>query len=279
MPVNNKKCDEKDDNTENEVTIDSTENEVTIENTESEVIRETGLLTQIWGPSVWHSNACIIFNYPEEDPTPLEKETYKTYFLHLMKVLPCCTCTTSARKFITDSPVKLMDKHLKNRKSLSEWFYNFHNAVNEKLGMQYNISYEQFYDKYNTYVAKCGMTREDRVVAYKNYYSVDPAYIDYDTAKKFSEYAKRRDYVKFEKVLENIQNVSRESDEWFDRNVYCNKCIKKMKISGQTSLEINGDYEGLPTIIELHLIAHMATTMSKTTINEVLDKINKLYII
>ena len=50
-----------------------------------------GMLTTVWGPSLWHSLHTISFNYPVE-PTKEEKKTYRCFILNLTHVLPCKYC-------------------------------------------------------------------------------------------------------------------------------------------------------------------------------------------
>ena len=37
-----------------------------------------GMLTSVWGPSLWHSLHTISFNYPI-NPTKIQKKKYKTF--------------------------------------------------------------------------------------------------------------------------------------------------------------------------------------------------------
>ena len=47
-----------------------------------------GMLTTIWGPSLWHTLHVISFNYPI-NPTKDDKKSYKQYIYLLKKTLPC----------------------------------------------------------------------------------------------------------------------------------------------------------------------------------------------
>ena len=44
-----------------------------------------GMLTTVWGPSIWHSLHSISFNYPV-NPTIKEKRNYRNFILNLRYV-------------------------------------------------------------------------------------------------------------------------------------------------------------------------------------------------
>ena len=46
-----------------------------------------GMLTSVWGPSLWHSLHTISFNYPV-NPTIKDKKNYKRFIMSLKHVLP-----------------------------------------------------------------------------------------------------------------------------------------------------------------------------------------------
>lgn len=61
-------------------------------------------------------------------PTSEEKEDMKEFIRLLSKLYPCSYCAKEFREDIKDLPPKL-----DNRKTLSLWFCQIHNRVNEKL--------------------------------------------------------------------------------------------------------------------------------------------------
>ena len=68
-----------------------------------------GMLTAIWGPSLWHTLHTISFNYPV-NPTSKDKKTYFAFFKNLSNILPCRYCRENDKKNIQD--VKLdMSNH------------------------------------------------------------------------------------------------------------------------------------------------------------------------
>ena len=52
---------------------------------------DMGMLTSVWGPSMWLSLHTISFNYPVK-PSKQQQEDYYNYFLLVGKILPCGYC-------------------------------------------------------------------------------------------------------------------------------------------------------------------------------------------
>jgi len=50
-----------------------------------------GMLTTVWGPSMWHYLHTMSFNYPVH-PTDADKNHYRDFILNLEHVLPCGKC-------------------------------------------------------------------------------------------------------------------------------------------------------------------------------------------
>ena len=90
-----------------------------------------GILTSIWGPSLWHSLHAISFNYPV-NPTSQNKKDYRDFVLNLQNVLPCGKCRENLKKNFKTLPFT-MDK-MKNRETFSRYIYELHEVVNTMLG-------------------------------------------------------------------------------------------------------------------------------------------------
>ena len=60
-----------------------------------------GMLTSVWGPSLWHSLHTISFNYPVK-PTRQDKKNYKRFIMDLKFVLPCKYCRMNFKKNLKD---------------------------------------------------------------------------------------------------------------------------------------------------------------------------------
>lgn len=100
---------------------------------------------EMWGPYFWQTFHFTAFGYPE-NPNDTDKSTYKIFYIHFMKILPCDKCSVSAQENID---LSLLEKALESRSSLIRWSYNFHNKINKKLNKT-SPGYETFkYDFQN----------------------------------------------------------------------------------------------------------------------------------
>jgi hypothetical protein len=111
-----------------------------------------GMLTSVWGPSLWHSLHTISFNYPVK-PSITEKKQYYDFFMSLKNILPCRYCRENYVKNIKTIPLNM--KTMKNRNSLSKWLYNLHEEINKMLGKKSNLSYEDVKLRYEMFRSRC----------------------------------------------------------------------------------------------------------------------------
>lgn len=111
-----------------------------------------GMLTNVWGPSMWHSLHCISFNYPVY-PTKDQKIKYLNFFKSLEHILPCKYCRINFKKNIQKIPLNM--KTMKNRHSLSLWLYYLHEEINRMLGKKSNLSYKDVKDRYEMFRSRC----------------------------------------------------------------------------------------------------------------------------
>lgn len=228
-----------------------------------------GILTSVFGPHIWEGSHCITFNYPHQ-PTFEDKQQYKAYFESLVNVLPCPSCRKHYKYNFYENPNTILtDKDLESRETLTYWWFKFHKSVSEMLDVNYDITYEDFCKRYQSFIAHCKLSPEDKAVVYKNYYNKEAPSINYETSMAFRDYALKRGFRKFNV----IGNIDKFSDEWIHRNEECNKIIKKMRLTATTCLEQDGEYKGLPTIDELHLIQFRCSTMTKTAISNVISRL------
>lgn len=231
-----------------------------------------GLLTQIWGPEFWHSLHCISFNYPHV-PTPEDKNNYKNFFKNLCFVLPCCDCRSHFTECIKSGENMLTDDVFENRNTLTKWLYNFHICVNKRLGINYNITYDDVCNKYNSYIAKCELTPEQKANAFKQYYNKEAPYLSYELAKYFVEYSKKRGLENYEKAIGVFSKLDKYSDNWMYRNTKCWEIIKYMRINSIKSVEDSGEFKGFPTITQLQLMKLLCTTIPEKIINHLIKKL------
>ena len=113
---------------------------------------DNGMLTSVWGPSLWHSLHVISFNYPIR-PTKKQKQNYLNFFLSLKNILPCKYCRDNFTKNIKKIPLNM--NTMKNRHTLSKWLYLLHEEVNTMLCKKSNLSYEDVKNRYEMFRSRC----------------------------------------------------------------------------------------------------------------------------
>lgn len=118
-----------------------------------------GMMTSVWGPSMWHSMHTISFNYPVE-PTKEEKDTYMKFYKSIGSVLPCRYCRENFKKNLKKVPIT-MDT-MKNRESLSIWTYLLHEEINKMLGKNSGLSYNEIRTRYEMFRSRCLTPMEER---------------------------------------------------------------------------------------------------------------------
>ena len=64
-----------------------------------------GMLTSIWGPSLWHYLHVMSFNYPV-NPTNIQKQKYKQLLLNFQYTLPCKYCRINLTNNFKKFPLK-----------------------------------------------------------------------------------------------------------------------------------------------------------------------------
>ena len=111
-----------------------------------------GMLTAVWGPSLWHSLHTMSFNYPVY-PTADDKKHYRDFILKLQYVLPCKYCRINLKKNFKMMPLKAC--HLKNREAFSRYVYELHELVNKKLKKKSGLSYCDVRERYEHFRARC----------------------------------------------------------------------------------------------------------------------------
>ena len=119
-----------------------------------------GMLTSVWGPSMWHTLHSISFNYPV-NPTEDEKTNYLNFFLSLKNILPCKYCRLNYVKNIKSVPLNI--NTMKNRFTLSKWVYELHEEINKMLGKKSNLSYDDIKLRYEMFRSRClGVPKKKR---------------------------------------------------------------------------------------------------------------------
>jgi len=111
-----------------------------------------GMLTNVWGPSMWHSLHTISFNYPTKPSLEIKKK-YLNFFRSVGDILPCGHCRINFLNNIKKHPLNL--KTMKNRFTLSTWLYNLHEDINTMLGKKSNLSYDDIRNRYEMFRSRC----------------------------------------------------------------------------------------------------------------------------
>ena len=111
-----------------------------------------GMLTSVWGPSLWHYLHVMSFNYPLA-PTKQQKQKYKQLLLNLQYTLPCKYCRINLKNNFKKYP--LIDKIFKNRYNFSYYIFNLHEHINKMLGKKSGLTYCEVRDSYENFRSRC----------------------------------------------------------------------------------------------------------------------------
>ena len=117
-----------------------------------------GMLTTIWGPSMWHSLHTISFNYPVK-PNCAEKENYRNFILNLKNVLPCGKCRANLCKNMKKLPLKWSD--MKSRHTFSLYLYKLHELINTMLNKKSGLSYDDVRERYEHFRSRCTKSHKE----------------------------------------------------------------------------------------------------------------------
>ena len=115
-----------------------------------------GMLTSVWGPSLWHYLHTMSFNYPV-NPTNANKRHYKNFITNLKNVLPCGHCRQNLKRNFKYMPLTSSD--MKDRDSFSRYVYKLHETVNKMLGKKSGLTFCEVRDRYENFRSRCTQTR------------------------------------------------------------------------------------------------------------------------
>jgi hypothetical protein len=119
---------------------------------ESDYNSGDGMLTSVWGPSLWHYLHTMSFNYPV-NPTIEEKQHYLNFIKSLQYVLPCKYCRMNLTKNFKQLPITM--NTMKNRESFSYYIYSLHELVNKMLNKKSNLTYCDVKNRYEHFRSRC----------------------------------------------------------------------------------------------------------------------------
>jgi hypothetical protein len=111
-----------------------------------------GMLTAVWGPSMWHYLHIMSFNYPVK-PTDEDKKYYKEFVLNLQHVLPCKYCRQNLTNNLKSNPLTMTT--MKDRDSFSRYIYKLHETINKMLGKKSGLSYCDVRERYEHFRSRC----------------------------------------------------------------------------------------------------------------------------
>ena len=118
-----------------------------------------GMLTSVWGPSLWHVLHTISFNYPIE-PSDEQKVQYRNFILQLQHVLPCKYCRINLVKNFHDLPLHM--EYMENRETFSKYVYDLHELINKMLKKKSGLSYDDVRERYEHFRARCSSKKKTR---------------------------------------------------------------------------------------------------------------------
>lgn len=127
--------------------------------TQKDYNSKDGMLTRIWGPSMWHSLHTISFNYPV-NPTYCEKINYRKFILSLKHVLPCGKCRDNFRNNLKQLPLKM--SNMQSRYTFSKYIYDLHEVINKMLNKKSCLSYDDVRNRYEHFRARCNRTFKNK---------------------------------------------------------------------------------------------------------------------
>lgn len=130
-----------------------------------------GMLTSVWGPSMWHVLHTISFNYPVR-PTLKEQKKYYNFVLSLKNILPCRYCRENLKNNLKMSKFG-MDK-MKNRTIFSKWMFNLHNLINKMLNKEITLTYNQVRNRYENFRSRCNLSNTSDEAEQKAQCKVEP---------------------------------------------------------------------------------------------------------
>ena len=111
-----------------------------------------GMLTTVWGPSMWHYLHIMSFNYPI-NPTKADKKHYRDFIINLQYVLPCKYCRQNLTNNLKNLPLTM--NSMLSRDSFSRYVYELHEHINNMLKKPSNLTFDEVRDRYEHFRSRC----------------------------------------------------------------------------------------------------------------------------
>lgn len=123
-----------------------------------------GMLTYVWGPSLWHFLHTMSFNYPVK-PSCDDKHHYMDYIKSLEFILPCRYCRENLKRNLKETNFTMSD--MKSRDTFSKYVFNLHNHINTMLGKKNILTYEEVRERYENFRSRCANKKSKKVKKFK----------------------------------------------------------------------------------------------------------------
>lgn len=120
--------------------------------TSTDYLNQDGMLTKVWGPSLWHTLHTISFNYPT-NPTNQQKRQYMQFIIGLKHILPCKYCRINLKQNLKEMPLTMAT--MQSRETFSYYIYNLHEKVNKMLKKSSGLTYCAVRERYEHFRARC----------------------------------------------------------------------------------------------------------------------------
>ena len=241
-----------------------------------------GLMTKIWGPHAWEFLHCVTFGYPLE-PSDEQKEWYHNFFINIGNILPCRLCHESYMEFIRETGIHDDDWNssiFDNRDKLTRWFYEVHNRVNQKLGVDYQVTYENVKNRYESYRAGCSAIEKGCTIpvnggnmSFQMANRKDCPVIPTELSERFRQYGIHRGLTENDIQYSNLDCNDKNNPEWHQRNRYCANIIKNMRLHDIPPVEKDGLYRGFPSKEELRLIFANSSMIDMERLKDMANKL------
>jgi hypothetical protein len=111
-----------------------------------------GMLTTVWGPSMWHFLHIMSFNYPI-NPSKEDKHHYRDFIINLQNVLPCKYCRQNLKTNMKANPLTMSD--MESRDTFSRYIYKLHETINKLLGKKSGLTYCDVRERYEHFRSRC----------------------------------------------------------------------------------------------------------------------------
>lgn len=244
--------------------------------------KTNGLITKIWGPHFWETLHSVSFGYPLE-PTEQHKKDYRDFYIAVKNVLPCKYCRESYSIYLLEEEgTKITDSDLVNRDSLTRYVFKLHERVNKKIGMSYDVTYNEVYKKYESMRAicvskakSCSMPLHLKANSYQMAEIKHAPVMNIEFFDIIKPYAKLKG-VEFTDNIKKLKEMERNNEYWLLRDKYCVGLINKMRKEGIPSVEPEGPHKNLPTLMELKLMQMLCTNICCDELRKICDNIKKL---